>query len=206
VKNCAGPCVGHEGGCNWLDGRVADGRCPHCGGPLTDITTVAALGRLLDEASHGMKRYRVLVTGSRTWSDPAAVRRELLLIWHHDLQQGQPMVVVHGGALGADSYARSWALAMARHGHPVAEERHPADWAKHGRRAGYVRNAEMVGCGADKCLCFAMPCSKAGCAGRPPHDSHGAAHCAAHCAALARSAGIELRKIDASVTARKAGK
>lgn len=51
MKNCAGPCTGHEGGCNWLDGMLADGRCPHCGGPVTEITTVTPLGRLMDAMS-----------------------------------------------------------------------------------------------------------------------------------------------------------
>jgi len=53
MKNCAGPCTGHDGGCNWLDGMVRDagGVCPHCGGPVTDITTVTPAGRIMDAMS-----------------------------------------------------------------------------------------------------------------------------------------------------------
>jgi hypothetical protein len=76
---------------------------------------------------------RILVTGSRTW-DP--VRRALIA-------HGQPgdILVTGGCPHGADVIAeRIWrGLDSER---PV--ERHPADWAKWGRRAGPRRNQQMV--------------------------------------------------------------
>jgi hypothetical protein len=30
---------------------LEDGRCPHCGGPVTEITTVTPLGKLMDAMS-----------------------------------------------------------------------------------------------------------------------------------------------------------
>lgn len=47
--------------------------------------------------------------------------------------------VIHGGARGVDVMAGQWAQ---QKGYPVRV--FDADWAVHGRRAGYVRNQEMV--------------------------------------------------------------
>lgn len=47
--------------------------------------------------------------------------------------------VVSGGAKGVDSLGEVWAHSM---GVPVKV--FPADWDKHGKKAGFVRNAEMA--------------------------------------------------------------
>lgn len=58
-------------------------------------------------------------------------------------------VIVHGHCpKGADAIADALAVQWG-----VAVERHPADWSI-GRRAGFVRNAEMAELGADVCLAF----------------------------------------------------
>ena len=59
------------------------------------------------------------------------------------------LVIVHGGYRGADKLAGEWA-----HANGVDVEVHRADWNTHGRRAGYLRNAEMVRRGADVCHAF----------------------------------------------------
>ena len=48
-------------------------------------------------------------------------------------------IIVHGGARGVDQMAGKWALDLA-----LGVDVHPADWEKYGKRAGYLRNAEMV--------------------------------------------------------------
>lgn len=91
---------------------------------------------------------RVLVTASRDWDDAEVIALALI-----DAQaQGHPVLptlVVGACPTGADHIA--YALA-AGWGWPT--ERHPADWDRYGKRAGYLRNAEMVDAGADVCLAF----------------------------------------------------
>ncbi len=133
---------------------------------------------------------RVLVTGSRSWSGKAAVYWALGDL----LAEYGTLTVVHGAARsGADKMAHDWALSQhytSSFG-AVTPEPHPADWRTHRRRAGYLRNEEMVRLGAVLCLAFIDPCAKAACAGKAPHGSHGASHCAG----LAEAAGIPVRRI-----------
>jgi YspA, cpYpsA-related SLOG family len=80
---------------------------------------------------------RLLVCGSRTWTDRARLWQDLdrLVAEHGDGQ----VVLIEGDARGADRLAgqlarrRGWAL-----------ERYPADWTRHGRAAGFRRNARML--------------------------------------------------------------
>src|SRR6478735_8400255 len=90
---------------------------------------------------------RVLVTGSRDWEDEDVIREMLQSVdtnpWN--------MVLVSGNCpTGADKIAER--IAEEELGWMI--ERHPADWAKYGKRAGFVRNAHMVSLGADVCLAF----------------------------------------------------
>jgi hypothetical protein len=95
---------------------------------------------------------RVLVTGSRDWPDPIDVSTALDEAWAYS---GGFMVLVHGDCpTGADSQAESWAVWMRSRGYSVKSERHPADWKQFKKRAGFIRNAEMVKLGADRCYAF----------------------------------------------------
>lgn len=111
---------------------------------------------------------RILVTGSRDWTDERAVARAL----DSAARPGELIIVVHGGARGADLLAEE----HARERGWVVEE-HQADWAALGNSAGCVRNQEMVDTGPDVCLAFIKPCRKAGCGKPKPHDSHGVSDC-----------------------------
>jgi len=102
---------------------------------------------------------RVIVTGSRTWDRPDVIRECLDIIAKETFAAGDSLTVVHGCAMGADMFADDWAREK-RQNWPVKPERHPADWAKNGRRAGFLRNQEMALLGADLCLAFIRDDSK----------------------------------------------
>jgi len=89
---------------------------------------------------------RILITGSRLLADAELVTRALASAV---ADYGPDLVVVHGAARGADTLADRAARALG-----LRVERRPADWAALGRRAGVVRNAEMVRDGADVLLAF----------------------------------------------------
>jgi hypothetical protein len=120
--------------------------------------------------------FRLIVTGSRDWTDAARVWGALTAL----AEQVDSLVVVHGAAgRGVDMMAHRWVArqqAAGRHG--IIEEPHPADWDRLGRRAGMLRNAAMVKPGADACWCWLMPCSQRGCQRTGPHGSHGGSDCA----------------------------
>jgi hypothetical protein len=97
---------------------------------------------------------RVLVTGSREWTDYDAVADALNLELMVAEFLGEDMVVVHGKARrGADPMADRWARAA---GPRVQPEEHPAEWDLYGKSAGHRRNAVMVARGADVCLAFPL--------------------------------------------------
>jgi len=78
---------------------------------------------------------RVLVCGGREYNDYQKV--ELVLGAAHKAQLFG--TVIHGAARGADSLAGRWAKE-----NNIPVEEFPADWNRYGRRAGYIRNAQML--------------------------------------------------------------
>lgn len=89
---------------------------------------------------------RILVTGSRDWEDATTIFEALNTVVK---KWGTDVVIVHGGAKGADTLAGAWAKVNF-----IAEEVHLANWKQYGRSAGMIRNAEMAKTGADICLAF----------------------------------------------------
>jgi len=74
---------------------------------------------------------RLAVVGSRAFSDPTEVYRMLDFY--------KPTVIVSGGACGVDSIAEQWAEE-----HEVSALIFKPNWKLYGKRAGAIRNAEIV--------------------------------------------------------------
>lgn len=97
--------------------------------------------------------YRVLVTGSRNWTDYNKLVSTLNRLTRYTTDT---IVIVHGDCpTGADALADVWAR---ENGYKV--EKHPANWAKYGRSAGPKRNQKMVDLGASICVAFPLPDSR----------------------------------------------
>lgn len=132
---------------------------------------------------------RVLLTGSRKWDDPDAVAGALRAVADPLIEQRRgPVVLVHGGCrTGVDAMGHEiWSHWHELHPDWFAEpECHPAQWGKHRKAAGPIRNAHMVSLGADVCVALVRNGS-AGTLG---------------CIDLAAEAGIPLRVIRRETTA-----
>ena len=74
---------------------------------------------------------RVLVCGSRTWTTRWLI--ESMLVKH------KATVVIDGAAKGADSLGHNVAVGLG-----LKTIRFPADWKKHGKAAGPIRNQQML--------------------------------------------------------------
>lgn len=90
-------------------------------------------------------RVRVIVCGGRDYTDADAIRERLAVL--HDAHSDA--VVIHGAAPGADSWAGYIAGTLG-----FTVDVHPANWARHGKPAGPIRNQEMLDSGADLVIAF----------------------------------------------------
>lgn len=142
-----------------------------------------------------MTAARILITGSRSWTDAQLLADTLLDVWHDATQNGHDsIVIIHGTADGADTLAGLWA-----EGQGLDVETHPADWVTcapdcppgHRRTrarggeycptAGHRRNQKMLDADADLVVGFQRD------------NSRGTADCLRR----ARAAGLPTRHITA---------
>ena len=83
---------------------------------------------------------RVIIAGSRHYPPEEADRLVAKAMRGFQVKHtATPTRIISGCATGIDQAGERWAK---RNGIPI--ERHPADWQKHGRRAGPLRNREMA--------------------------------------------------------------
>lgn len=100
---------------------------------------------------------KLILCGSRDWSDRAAIAEVLNRILGHDV------IAMHGDARGADRLAAEIAreCGWATVPFPVTD----ADWKRYGRGAGPRRNLQMLEAGAQLVVAFR-------CRGESPGTDH----------------------------------
>jgi Protein of unknown function (DUF2493). len=118
---------------------------------------------------------RILITGSRDWDDKEIIDTALTEWWREVGYPNEVTLVSGACPTGADRMCERSAAALR-----FRVERYPADWETHGKRAGFIRNSEMVKLGADVCFAFIK------------NGSRGASHTAD----LAVKAGIPTIRIE----------
>jgi len=111
----------------------------------------------------------VLICGDRNWSDYQAIKREIV---GHKLDP-KTDVIMHGGARGADRIAGEIGLA-----NRFKVRVFPADWERHGRGAGPIRNYLMLDQRPDLVLAF--------------HPEIGLSKGTAHMIEIAKEKGIKV--------------
>jgi hypothetical protein len=96
---------------------------------------------------------RLMVTGSRDWRDGWLICLVLNdFYWQH---HGERVTLLHGDQRGADTIADAQGRMLG-----WTTESYPADWKTHGKKAGPIRNAEMIATKPDLVLAFPLPGSK----------------------------------------------
>ena len=88
----------------------------------------------------------ILACGSRGWDDRTTIVDAL-----RSFAPRGPVTVITGGARGADSLAHSAALELG-----FETKVFPADWNAHGKRAGFLRNLQMLDERPDVVLAFSL--------------------------------------------------
>lgn len=114
---------------------------------------------------------RVLVGGGRDYAD----RKKVFDTLDSIRKELGTITIIHGGASGADALALAWAMARG-----FDSLQFKADWNKHGRAAGPIRNQQMLDEGhPDLVIAFPGGCGTADMVRR------------------ARASGIEVRGVTA---------
>ena len=111
---------------------------------------------------------RVLVCGGRDYQDKDKVFAVL-----DEIHSQTPIsAIVHGCARGADTLGSDWAWVRG-----IDEERYPANWKLYGKKAGPLRNQQMLDTKPDLVIAFPGGCGTY------------------HMINISREAGLEVRDI-----------
>ena len=85
-----------------------------------------------------MNEYKVIIARDRHFNDYELLKEKCNYYLQRKLQESR-VVIISGHATGADALGERYAQERG-----LSLDAHPADWNKHGRAAGPIRNAEMA--------------------------------------------------------------
>jgi hypothetical protein len=98
---------------------------------------------------------RILVCGSRDWTNADIIWTTLDGFYEKSQRLSKPLTLIHGACntkldtranktlgIGADAIAEKWALMMGDKN--VFCNPYPAPWGTFGRKAGFIRNRQML--------------------------------------------------------------
>lgn len=134
-----------------------------------------------DSASLYVPSHAVLITGSRTFTNENLMRQAFNRVWATwQNYVPNPLLIAGGAPNGADALAERLWRSTARNVRIM-----PADWNQYGKRAGFIRNQQMVDHAVQlreagvlvQCIAFLDACHRTQCTQRAPHYSHGTEHC-----------------------------
>lgn len=102
------------------------------------VSRIDIIGQNGNDGDHYMKR--VIIAGGRDYQDKGVLDKVMSSLFDIPVRPKLPQIeVVCGVARGADEAGANWA---GRHGAELMM--FPADWVRHGRSAGHIRNSQMA--------------------------------------------------------------
>lgn len=101
----------------------------------------------LKELNISSKEFKVIIAGGRDFNDYELLKRKCDY-YLSNIDSKVDIVIISGCAFGADTLGEKYAMEKNYY-----LDKHPADWDKYGKSAGYRRNKEMVDI-ASAAICF----------------------------------------------------
>lgn len=84
--------------------------------------------------------FKIIIAGPRDFNNQSFVFSALDMVFSRLVKNSkEPIEIVEGSATGIDSLAKSYAISK-----NIKYKEFPADWNKHGRAAGPIRNKQMA--------------------------------------------------------------
>lgn len=94
---------------------------------------------------------KILVCGGRDFCDWNYLDQTLTVITQSLQPHTDNIQIIHGNANGADWLAKAWAISK-----NISQKPYPANWKQNGKKAGPIRNQEMIDDNIDLTLVVAF--------------------------------------------------